>query len=82
MDIKTIILVVVLSIVAGLFMLYEYDRLMNESRLWKNLPVIFPLGSRETIFCGGITGKICPEGYRCKLDGDYPDASGHCVRRR
>jgi hypothetical protein len=29
--------------------------------------------------CGGIAGIPCPPGMRCKLDGDYPDASGHCV---
>lgn len=32
------------------------------------------------IVCGTIAGKGCPEGYECKLDGDYPDASGYCVR--
>ena len=31
-------------------------------------------------FCGGIAGKTCPEGYMCKLDGDYPDAGGICVQ--
>jgi len=30
-------------------------------------------------FCGGIAGLTCPEGYSCKLDGDYPDAGGSCV---
>jgi hypothetical protein len=30
-------------------------------------------------FCGGIAGIPCPEGYKCKLDGDYPDAGGECV---
>lgn len=32
-------------------------------------------------FCGGIQGKACPEGFSCKLDGDYPDASGNCVAK-
>ncbi|MBI4157223.1 hypothetical protein HY502_00015 [Candidatus Woesebacteria bacterium] len=31
-------------------------------------------------FCGGIQGIICPEGYTCKLDGNYPDASGACLK--
>ena len=31
-------------------------------------------------FCGGITGKVCPEGYACKLDGNYPDAGGVCIK--
>ena len=29
-------------------------------------------------FCGGIGGIQCQEGYSCKLDGSYPDASGVC----
>ena len=31
-------------------------------------------------FCGGITGIICPEGYECKYEGDYPDAGGNCIK--
>jgi hypothetical protein len=31
------------------------------------------------LFCGGISGKSCPQGYDCRLDGSYPDASGKCV---
>ncbi|MEK7076340.1 MAG: hypothetical protein AAB941_01625 [Patescibacteria group bacterium] len=31
-------------------------------------------------FCGGITGKLCPGGYTCKLDGSYPDAGGTCIK--
>jgi eight-cysteine-cluster-containing protein len=30
-------------------------------------------------FCGGIAGIPCPEGQICKLDGDFPDAGGHCI---
>ena len=33
----------------------------------------------EPIFCGGIAGFPCPDGMTCQLDGDYPDAGGHCV---
>lgn len=29
--------------------------------------------------CGGIAGTLCPKGYECQSDGDYPDASGTCV---
>lgn len=32
-------------------------------------------------FCGGFGGILCPEGYECKLDGDYPDAGGICVSK-
>ncbi|MCR4313420.1 MAG: hypothetical protein NUV58_04170 [Candidatus Roizmanbacteria bacterium] len=31
-------------------------------------------------FCGGIAGILCPEGYDCNLDGNYPDAAGVCVK--
>jgi len=34
----------------------------------------------EGKFCGGIAGVACPEGYTCKLDGNYPDAGGKCVK--
>jgi hypothetical protein len=30
--------------------------------------------------CGGIAAIPCPEGFTCKLDGLYPDASGTCVQ--
>ena len=31
-------------------------------------------------FCGGIAGILCPKGFDCKLDGNYPDAGGTCVK--
>jgi hypothetical protein len=34
----------------------------------------------EKQFCGGIAGVTCPEGYFCKLDGNYPDAGGVCTK--
>ncbi len=37
------------------------------------------IDSRES-FCGGIAGKQCSAGFTCKLDGDYPDAGGTCVK--
>lgn len=36
--------------------------------------------SVEGSFCGGIAGIPCPSGYRCLLDGDYPDAGGKCQK--
>ena len=33
----------------------------------------------DLIFCGGITGTACPNGYSCQLDGNYPDAGGKCI---
>ena len=32
-------------------------------------------------FCGGIAGLPCPAGFTCKLDGEYPDAGGVCVKQ-
>jgi hypothetical protein len=34
----------------------------------------------ENIFCGGIAGKECPQGYSCQLEGNYPDAGGKCIQ--
>ena len=42
---------------------------------WEILP---PESAKQ--FCGGIAGVECPAGYRCKLDGNYPDAGGICVK--
>lgn len=37
--------------------------------------------STEGQFCGGIAGVACPQGYKCQLDGNYPDAGGKCVKK-
>lgn len=34
----------------------------------------------EPKFCGGIANISCPEGFICKLDGNYPDAGGVCLK--
>ena len=34
----------------------------------------------EGQFCGGIVGTPCPSGFNCKLDGNFPDAGGKCVK--
>tara|TARA_Y100000310_G_scaffold332002_1_gene406686 strand:+ start:169 stop:420 length:252 start_codon:yes stop_codon:yes gene_type:complete len=38
----------------------------------------------ERKFCGGIAANLpeyqCPKGYKCQLDGNYPDASGECIK--
>lgn len=40
--------------------------------------------SAEGKFCGGIAANLpenqCPGGYKCQLDGNYPDAGGKCVK--
>jgi len=38
-----------------------------------------PTQGQKDNFCGGISGIACPDGYTCQLDGNYPDAGGHCV---
>lgn len=30
-------------------------------------------------FCGGIAGVRCRSGFRCQLEGNFPDAGGRCV---
>jgi hypothetical protein len=35
----------------------------------------------EGKFCGGIAGKLCPTGYECQYEGNYPDAGGKCVKQ-
>jgi len=34
----------------------------------------------EGEFCGGIAAIKCPDGYECRLDGNYPDAGGKCAK--
>lgn len=40
--------------------------------------------SADGRFCGGIAANLpvnqCPKGYTCKLDENYPDAGGKCVK--
>jgi len=32
-------------------------------------------------FCGGIAGMVCPLGFTCQIDGNYPDSGGKCVKQ-
>ncbi|CAE6513421.1 unnamed protein product [Rhizoctonia solani] len=32
-------------------------------------------------FCGGIVGFPCNKGMVCKLEGDFADAGGVCVKK-
>lgn len=36
---------------------------------------------KEGEMCGGIAAFRCCDGLVCKLDGDYPDAGGKCVKK-
>lgn len=50
--------------------------------LWKIIVhYLYPTPSDGGIFCAGITGISCPNGYKCKYDGKYPDAGGVCVKK-
>lgn len=31
--------------------------------------------------CGGIAATQCSTGYKCQLNGNYPDASGKCIKQ-
>lgn len=43
-------------------------------------PVTSPTIPPADMSCGGISGEMCPDGYNCHLNGNYPDASGTCVK--
>ena len=34
----------------------------------------------EKKLCGTKRGLHCPNGYQCKLEGNYPDAAGTCIK--
>ncbi len=43
--------------------------------------IITPSCSAEGKFCGGISGTLCCSGLTCQYTGDYPDASGICIKQ-
>lgn len=50
--------------------------------LWKTIiHYLYPSSSNGGVFCGGIAGMSCPNEYKCKYDGNYPDAGGVCIKR-
>lgn len=56
------------------------DAEMNMAIYKKILSTFKFLNNSEGEFCGGITGKECPFGYTCIMDGKYPDAGGKCAK--
>lgn len=38
----------------------------------------------EGRFCGGFAANLpenqCPTGYKCQMEGNYPDAGGQCIK--
>lgn len=53
-----------------------YEQMLSTFKFTEN-----PTPNPDNKFCGGFAGKACPNGYTCKLDGNYPDAGGTCVIR-
>lgn len=60
-----------------------FDQILQTFKFTDQNPT--PTVGAEGKFCGGIAGNLpentCPSGYYCKLDGDYPDAAGKCVKK-
>jgi hypothetical protein len=77
------------SLFAATFLVaYQTTQKSNAKASFNEVPkaeIVIPLeisrAPKESLnqFCGGIAGLSCPDGYMCKLDGDYPDASGTCT---
>ena len=58
-----------------------YDKLESDMTFDQILSTFkFTSNGGEGQFCGGIAGILCPEGYYCKYEGSYPDASGVCIK--
>jgi len=72
---------IVATILLMLFLFGSSALIAYQSGKQKNqIPETNQKASEEK-FCGGIAGVVCPEGYTCKLDGKYPDASGVCIKK-
>lgn len=69
MNRKLILIVVAALVVLIIAAFYFYNSWSNTSGD----------DNSESIFCGGIANIGCPTGYLCKMEDDYPDASGYCV---
>ncbi len=52
-----------------------FDQILSTFRFIEPSATKGPLGQ----FCGGIAAIPCPGGSLCELDGNYPDAGGHCT---
>lgn len=66
------------GLIAAVFLLFYFvPKQMSKQKPAPTPTVtISPLGK----FCGGIAAIQCPAGYTCKLDGNYPDAGGRCIK--
>lgn len=92
--VTTIVLVVLLIAVGGLFLHREIEALNKEAaETQKNatimeseeaaIPTEKPQQSRASLGenCGGVAAIECAEELTCQLDGTYPDAGGTCVHK-
>ena|SRR3989344_1091106 len=53
----------------------SHDQIISTFKFKDTLPK-----KTEGAFCGGFAGTPCPNGYTCKLEGNYPDAGGVCIK--
>lgn len=42
-------------------------------------PIMYSPTPTQDWTCGGISGEVCMEGYKCLLESELPDANGVCV---
>jgi hypothetical protein len=76
------------GIIAFIFLFFLFRYLQNSPKPAppdRARPTILPTATPVTpkekgAFCGGIGAIPCPTGFLCQLSGDYPDASGQCVK--
>lgn len=75
------IVIVAIIITFAFFLIYTKQ---NSNKIIINSPLVPSVTTMPTqteeLFCGGITGTSCPDGYNCQLDGSYPDAGGKCIK--
>lgn len=57
------------------------SHIVNTFKLKGEKPVVTKPENKPGAFCGGIAGKMCPAGYICASEGDYPDAGGICIKK-
>ena len=57
----------------------EKDDYFTQDKDYTQILSTFKFIDQDKTFCGGKRGIRCPNGYTCKFDGYFPDASGICV---
>lgn len=54
------------------------EKTKSDQLVFEQMLNSFRFSNQKENFCGGIAGIVCPDGFTCKLDGNYPDAGGVC----